>query len=126
LIETGQALIGLAFEEMPRVLSELVRWCMKYGHVRANATTATILSNLDKIRSVSDMALLLGLSPRQLQRTLRKTTGFAPHDLLKVMRVQRSFRTHYLDLYSDQAHFTHAFRQAVGYTPGQYRKRFGV
>jgi AraC-like DNA-binding protein len=126
LIETGQALVGLAFEEMPRVLSELVRWCMRHGHVRANAVTARVLSNLDRIRSVADMALLLGLSPRQLQRTLRQTTGFAPHDLLKVLRVQRSFRTHYLDLYADQAHFTRAFREAVGYTPGQYRKRFGV
>ena len=48
------------------------------------------------------------------------------HDLLKVLRVQQSFRKHYLELYADQAHFIHAFRQAVGYTPVQYRKRFGV
>ncbi|WP_396225014.1 hypothetical protein [Gemmatimonas sp.] len=29
------------------------------------------------------------------------------------------------DLYADQAHFIHAFRDATGYTPVQYRKRFG-
>jgi AraC-like DNA-binding protein len=126
LIQTNQRLVGLEFAGMTHVLSDLLRWCMQHGHVRANAVTADILSNLDTIRSVADMAALLSLSPRQLQRTLKRLTGFAPHDLLKVLRLQRSFRTHYLDLYADQAHFTHAFRQATGYTPGHYRKRFGV
>ncbi len=70
------------------------------------------------------MAALVGLSTRQLQRTLQRLTGFAPHDLLKVLRVQQSFRKHYLDLYADQAHYIHAFRQATGYTPGRYWKRF--
>jgi AraC-like DNA-binding protein len=97
-----------------------------HGHARPNAITARILSNLDAIRSVADMAALLGLSTRQLQRTIQQLTGFAPHDLIKVLRVQQSFRKHYLDLYADQAHFTHAFRQATGYTPAQYRKRFRV
>ncbi len=126
LIRTNQLLAGLEFSAMTHGLSELVRWCIAHGHVRANTLTARILSNLDAIRSVSDMAALLDLSPRQLQRTLKRSTGFAPHDLLKVLRLQQSFRRHYLDLYADQAHFTHAFRQAIGYTPVQYRKRFGV
>jgi AraC-like DNA-binding protein len=126
LVRTNRLLAGLEFAAMAPVLSELVRWCMEQGHVRPNALTARILSNLHAIRSVADMASLLGMSPRQLQRTLKRLTGFAPHDLLKVLRVQQSFRTHYLDLYADQPHFTHAFRDAVGYTPVQYRKRFGV
>jgi AraC-like DNA-binding protein len=62
----------------------------------------------------------------QLQRLLRQITGFSPHDLLKVLRLQQSFRRHYLDLYADQSHFTTAFRRAIGYTPGHYRKAFGV
>lgn len=126
LVQTSRRLVSLEFADMTHVLSEHVRWCVAHGHVRANAETACILSNLDAIRSVADMAALLGLSPRQLQRTLKRLTGFAPHDLLKVLRVQQSFRKHYLDLYADQAHFTHAFRRAIGYTPGQYRRRFGV
>lgn len=126
LVETSRRLAGREFADMTPVLAEQVRWCMAHGHVRESAVTARILSNLDAIRSVADMAALLSLSPRQLQRTLKRLTGFAPHDLLKVLRVQQSFRTHYLDLYADQAHFTHAFRQAIGYTPVQYRKRFGV
>jgi AraC-like DNA-binding protein len=126
LVPTGRRLVGLEWAAMAPVLAELVRWCLAHGHARANAVTARILANLDAIRSVADMAALLGVSPRQLQRTLKRLTGFAPHDLLKVLRVQQSFRRHYLDLYADQAHFTHAFRQAIGYTPAQYRKRFGV
>ncbi|MCU0757651.1 MAG: AraC family transcriptional regulator [Steroidobacteraceae bacterium] len=87
--------------------------------------TARILERLDEVRTVADMAALTGVSTRQLQRALRRSTGFAPHDLLKVLRVQQSFRRHYLDLYSDQAHFIHAFRSATGLTPTQYRRRFG-
>jgi AraC-like DNA-binding protein len=126
LVQTGRRLVGLEFSAMAPVLAQQVRWCMEHGHARANSVTARILSNLDAIRSVADMAALLELSTRQLQRTLKQQTGFAPRDLLKVLRVQQSFRKHYLYLYADQAHFTHAFRQATGYTPGQYRKRFGV
>lgn len=126
LLQTNRRLVGLAFWDMTQVLAEQVRWCMTHDHVLANEVTGRILSQLDSIRSVADMAALVGLSSRQLQRTLKRLTGFAPHDLLKVLRVQQSFRKHYLDLYADQAHFNHAFRQAIGYTPVQYRKRFGV
>ncbi len=126
LVATGRRLAGLDFLAMVPVLAELVRWCLSQGHARANPITLQILANLHAIRSVADMAALVGLSPRQLQRTLQQHTGFAPHDLIKVLRLQESFRKPYLDLYADQAHFTHAFRQAIGYTPGQYRKRFRV
>lgn len=126
LVETGRRLVGLSFADMKPVLAEQVRWCMAHGHAQPNAITARILSNLDAIRSVADMAGLLKLSTRQLQRTILRLTGFTPHNLIKVLRVQQSFRRHYLDLYADQAHFTHAFRQIVGHTPGQYRKRFDV
>jgi AraC-like DNA-binding protein len=126
LVRTNRRLSGLDFDAMVPVLADLVRWCMEHGQVRGHPLTAAILSRLDAIRTVADMAAMSGLSPRQLQRTVKQLTGFAPHDLLKVLRLQQSFRRHHLDLYADQAHFTHAFRRAVGYTPGQYRKAFGV
>jgi AraC-like DNA-binding protein len=125
LVDTNAQLAGLEFGAMTHHLAQLVRWCVAEGLVVANALTARILSRLDAISTVADMAALVDLSPRQLQRTLKRQTGFAPHDLLKVLRVQQSFRQHYLDLYADQAHYIHAFRQATGHTPGQYRKRFG-
>jgi AraC-like DNA-binding protein len=126
LVPTNRQLAGQSFEAMAPVLADLVRWCMKQGQVRGHPLTAAILSRLDAIRTVADMAALAGLSTRQLQRSLRQITGFSPHDLLKVLRLQQSFRRHYLDLYADQAHFTTAFRRAIGYTPGHYRKAFGV
>lgn len=126
LVATAQRVAGLPFGEMPTHLAELVHWCVAHGFVGAEPLMARILSQVDAIRSVGDMAALVGLSPRQLQRRLKHLTGFAPHDLLKVLRVQQSFRRHYLNIYADQAHFIHAFRDAIGYTPGQYRKTFGV
>lgn len=126
LVRTNRQLAGLDFDAMGPVLTDLVRWCMAQGLVRPHPLTAAILSRLDAIRTVADMAAVAGLSTRQLQRTLRRITGFAPHDLLKVLRLQQSFRRHYLDLYADQSHFSHAFRKAIRYTPGQYRKTLGV
>jgi AraC-like DNA-binding protein len=125
-VPTSERLVGLSFEQMQPVLSELVGLCLEHGLVAPNVVTSRILARLDAIRSVADMAKLVGLSPRQLQRTLKQSTGFSPHDLLKVLRVQQSFRRHYLELYADQAHFIHSFRKATGFTPTQYRKRYDV
>jgi AraC-like DNA-binding protein len=126
LVRTNRQLLGLEFDAMVDVLAGLVRWCLAHGHARSHPLTAALLRRLDAVRTVADMAALAGLSTRQLQRTLRQRTGFTPHDLLKVLRLQQAFGRHHLELYADQAHFTHAFRQAMGYTPGQYRKAFGV
>jgi AraC-like DNA-binding protein len=126
LVQTSQRIVGLAFEEQVPLLVELVHWCIAQGHIVPNTVMARILAHLDGIRSVADMAELVGMSQRHLQRTLKSATGFTPHNLLKVLRVQQSFRQHHLDLYADQAHFIHEFRRATGYTPGKYRKQFGV
>jgi AraC-like DNA-binding protein len=45
-----------------------------------------------ELRTVTDMAEIAAMPPRQLQRALKATTGFTPHDLWKVLRVQHSFR----------------------------------
>ena len=94
--------------------------------VITNPITEKILAHLNDIHSVADMAGVAGVSPRQLQRTLRQTTGFAPHDLLKVLRLQRSFTQPDLDTYADQSHFIRSFRKATGYTPTGYAKKFDV
>ena len=124
LSETNERMLGLGFADQTSHLAALVIWCVQAGHVIANPITARLLRQLDRIRSVADMAALAGLSARQLQRTLKASTGFSPHDLLKVLRVQQSFRRHHLDLYADQSHFINAFRQATGHTPVRYRDRY--
>ena len=91
-----------------------------------NVVTEKILTHIADVHTVADMAAVSGLSTRHLQRTLKQTTGFTPHDLLKVLRMQQSFKQHYLDLYADQSHFIHSFRKITGYTPVKYANKFDV
>ena len=126
LVETGAAAAAVDHEHRSTVFTELVTTLIHAGLVAPNPVTAAVLQRLDEITSVADMADVAALSPRQLQRTLKATTGFTPHDLLKVLRIQQSFRRDYLLLFADQSHFTHSFRTMTGYTPGRFRKTFDV
>lgn len=126
LIDVARAAARFAFDGKQTVFSEFVENLVHAGLVTPNPVTAAILANLDHIQSVGDMARVAALSPRQLQRVLKSTTGFSPHDLWKVLRVQRSFRRDYLWTFADQSHFTHAFRQMTGFTPGRFRQTFDV
>ncbi len=126
LVQTSQELAALGFGAKQLVMGSLVQQLTDAGLVVINLVTEKILKNLDSIHTVTHMAAVADLSPRHLQRTLKQTTGFTPHDLLKVLRLQQSFKHHYLDLYADQAHFIHSFRKITGYTPVKYAKRFNV
>jgi AraC-like DNA-binding protein len=126
LVQTSKKIAEMDFDEKLPVLSELVQWFLRKKLIVINVVTEKILKNIDQIHSVADMARFAELSPRQLQRTLSRTTGFSPHDLLKVLRVQQSFEKHYLDLYTDQSHFIHSFRNVTGYTPTKYIAKFDV
>jgi AraC-like DNA-binding protein len=126
LIETSKELAKWDFLAKQSVLSELVQWLINEKLVVTNVVTEKILTNIDDVHTVADMASITGMSPRQLQRSLKRTTGFSPHDLLKVLRLQQSFRRHYLELYSDQSHFIHSFRKITGFTPARYAEKFDV
>lgn len=126
LVVTSHALTKLDFAGKLPVMAELVQRLVADKLVVANIATEKILSQLDKIHTVADMAGVVGLSARQLQRTLKQSTGFSPHDLLKVLRMQQSFKQHYLDSYADQSHYIHAFRKITGYTPARYASKFDV
>lgn len=126
LVPMNKKLAGLDFSAMQLLMTEMVEWFIETHLVVSNPMTEKILANFNRVRSVADMASLVGQAPRQLQRTLKQSTGFSPHDLLKVMRVQQTFRQHYLDLYADQSHFIHSFRKVTGFTPGRYTDTFDV
>jgi AraC-like DNA-binding protein len=126
LIKTSNELRGLDFQAKQLVMSDLVLQLADKKLAVANPTTEKILINLDSIRTVADMAALTNMSPRQLQRTLKQTTGFSPHDLLKVLRLQQTFKGHYAAAYTDQSHFIHSFRKITGYTPAQFARKFDV
>lgn len=126
LIDTNHALSKRGFAATQPVLSELVERLIDSKLVVANPVTEKIFQHLDEIYSVSDMAAVSELSPRQLQRTLKRTTGFAPHDFLKVLRLQQALNGDPSLSYADQSHFIHSFRKATGYTPGRYSRKFDV
>jgi AraC-like DNA-binding protein len=126
LVKASEKISKLDFNEKLPILTDLVQWLLKEKLVTINVVTEKILTNLDQIHSVADMARLVGLSPRQLQRKLKQMIGLSPHDLLKVLRVQQSFKKHYLELYADQAHYIHSFRKVAGYTPTKYIAKFDV
>jgi AraC-like DNA-binding protein len=126
LVDTSRHLALRGFPGKQELMTELVQQLIDANFVVRNPVTERILAKLDDIRTVADMASVACISARQLQRNLKKTTGFSPHDLLKVLRIQQSFKLHYLDLYADQSHYIHSFRKVTGYTPAKYISKFDV
>jgi AraC-like DNA-binding protein len=126
LIEVGQELNGLDFPNQQSVLARFVQRLIQENWITLDPVTTNLLTNIDDINTVADMAKAAGMSPRQLQRVLQRTTGFAPHDLLKILRLQKSFVDDYLEFYTDQSHYIHSFRKITGYTPSKYARKFDV
>ncbi|WP_417242010.1 helix-turn-helix domain-containing protein [Celeribacter sp.] len=114
------------FKEQQKILVQLVEMLVDAKLVAPNPVTGKIFQNLDWISTVADMAEVCALSTRQLQRTLKRTTGFAPHDFLKILRLQQALNGTDTWSYADQSHFIHSFRNATGYTPGKYNRKFDV
>lgn len=126
LEDVNRELSATGFADGIGVLSRLVERLLEGGQVAANPVTERIFRHLDDIHNVADMAELCGLSARQLQRNLKRSTGFAPHDFLKVIRLQLALNGGDTFSYADQSHFIHSFRKATGYTPGKYSRKFDV
>lgn len=124
--DTAQALADVGFTDGIPHLVALVERLIADDRVAPNPVTEVIFQHLDDIHNVADMAELAQLSARQLQRTLKRTTGFAPHDFLKILRLQQSLNGTDTWSYADQSHFIHSFRKATGYTPGKYARKFDV
>lgn len=126
LSDCARQLQGQAFSAQQTHLTKLVERLVAAGVVAPNPVTETIFQHLDDIASVADMAEVCAMSPRQLQRRLKQSTGFAPHDFLKVLRLQQALNGNDTWSYADQSHFIHSFRKATGYTPGKYVRKFDV
>jgi AraC-like DNA-binding protein len=126
LIKTSNEIAAFHFAAKQPIMTALVQHLIDEALVVPNLVTEKILTHINDIHTVADMAAMVELSPRQLQRTLKQTTGFSPHDLLKVLRLQQSFKQHYLDSYADQSHYIHSFRKITGYTPARYADKFDV
>lgn len=126
LIAINERLAHVDFDRQQAILSTFVEDLIDRGLVAPNPVTDLIFQHLDNIASVADMAEVSNLSARQLQRILKRTTGFAPHDFLKILRLQQALNGNDTWSYADQSHFIHSFRRATGYTPGRYARKFDV
>jgi len=126
LVKVNHELAKKDFAGSLSVLSAFVESLIEQKLVTANPVIEKIFQHLDDIHTVADMAAISNTSARQLQRTLKRTTGFAPHDFLKVLRLQQSLNGNDTWSYADQSHFIHSFRNATGYTPGKYFQKFDV
>jgi AraC-like DNA-binding protein len=126
LLSLNQTLLTQDFRTQQDTLFDFVDRLVESKVVIANPVTESIFRQLDDIHTVADMAEIANLSPRQLQRVLKQSTGFTPHDFLKVLRLQQSLLGEPSLAYADQSHFIHSFRKATGYTPGRYAQKFDV
>jgi AraC-type DNA-binding domain-containing proteins len=88
----------------------------------------------DDLRSVADLAAVLNLSERSVERLSRRAFGFPPKLLLRRQRFLRSLARFMLDPsmawtatldhhYHDQAQFTRDFQRFMGMSPRTYAAR---
>lgn len=126
LISINVKTAPLSFTDKLPIFTDLVSSLVEHKIVEQNKIVQKILSNLDRMHSVYEMAEIVHHSPRQLQRILKEATGFSPHDFLKVMRLQQSLKKHNADLYTDQSHFIRSFKKITGYTPTEYFRKYDV
>lgn len=86
--------------------------------------------------SLSEMAVLVAMSPSHFARKFRQSTGLSLHRFVNRRRVKRSLdvlRDESSTLtevsirlgFSSQSHFTRLFSGLTGMTPAKYRKQFG-
>ena len=83
------------------------------------------------LQEVDELAALLGISRRSLERLFSRHVGFPPKTMLRRQRFLRSLGRYMLDAgtswskaldkhYYDQAHFVRDFRDFMGMTPSDY------
>lgn len=102
----------------------------------ANRLLAVIDREPDLTR-IEDVANVLAVSPRTLQRLAKKYIGLGPAELIRRRRLQAAAETTRLDPavdlsalaaklgYADHAHLTHDFQKYLGFTPTTYRRAVG-
>ena len=90
-------------------------------------------ANLDKTIDLSSLAATAGLSPYHFARSFKQSEGATPHAYVVERRIAKarelltgtSLPQSEIALqvgFADQSHFARRFRQAVGVSPGQFRK----
>lgn len=78
--------------------------------------------------SVDDLIGASGYSRRQLQRILKESLGYSPHDFIKIIRFQEALRSgrEAAMLYADQSHFIRECKRVTDLTPVQLRTNYQI
>lgn len=106
--------------ERTELLDQIVHGCRQQGVVGRNPLVQMILSDLDTISSVDDMATLTGYSRRHVQRIFKEQLGYSPHDFLKIVRFQQALGKRVPHAYADQSHYIREFKRITEMTPGVF------
>lgn len=113
---------------------------MRHAHTpfsEVNRTVDHIKTHLHECLSVKNLALVHGISPRQLHRRFRLAFGLSVQQFLTRTRIQaaedaliksnRSIAEIALAMgFCDQSAFTRQFLKRTGLTPSKFRQRYSV
>ena len=104
----------------------------QFSHSQVKRLVDYIATNLASDLSLSDLADLVQMSPRQFCRFFSNSFGSTPHQYLLKERVRRAkelLSTGSLPVeiakilgFSSQSHFTDVFRKLTGTSPGRFRQ----
>jgi AraC family transcriptional regulator len=104
----------------------------RFSHSQVKRLIDYIAANLASDLSLSDLADLVQMSPRQFFRFFSSTFGGTPHQYLLKERVRRAKEllsggslpvdVAYSLGFSNQSHFTQVFRKMTGTSPGRFRQ----
>lgn len=101
---------------------------------RLGAAWQAVAARLDGVWSVSELARIAGMGPKQFTRLCRDSLGRTPAQHLATLRLQEAARllattddkveviareVGYQSLFT----FSHAFKKVTGFRPSEYRKR---
>ncbi len=93
-----------------------------------------LAAHADEQVSLDTLGEIAGLSKYHLLRAFTKETGITPYSYLETIRIDRAKALLRQGVapaeaalaagFSDQSHFSNAFKRFIGLTPGQYRRVF--
>ena len=122
------------YSNIPNYKTNLAKPVGALDKKRLHRVEDYISNHIDSNISLEDLANEACLSPFHFARAFKVTMGIAPHkyilqrkfDLAKKLIANGNMSLMQIALmtgFSTQAHFTRAFKRAIGQTPGQYRTK---
>lgn len=106
-------------------------------HFKMRRVIDFINDNLDSDITLADLSDVACLSRHHFARAFRSAVGIPPHRFISSLRLQRAqdllihtgaslAEIAFACRFSSQSTFTRAFRQHVGVSPGEYRRKAGI